>query len=454
MGAWLKPLGQPHIYLSSDFSPGEIWRWMKHTGCIKVTSKLKPIIVSFDITCGPKSHYSSFPFKVHIKAGEDISGEINFTECEQTYSVAIPIKASFKSSTIKLESDQCFTTPKLGRNKSPIEWSARISNLQWKILPNDQLASIFISYKYSRLDPPRFNFLSNSLPSLIDPSLAQFFPPRNCPLCNKNHLPAEAIGKLTPTRNLGEVSFQLVHCNECDLIYQTPLPHHEMLRYIYTSTTQFDGHESYSGENAANTIAYFQDRLSKILNAYQFNENNIKLLEVGCGLSWMARALKSKTSQCLTVGQDISGEASEICSWVDHYIVGGLHEQLKQIGKYGPFQLISMTHVIEHVQDPISILTLCRELLDSKGVIFITAPHRPIGWKDNNYSFDLWNNWDLNHVPAHLQYFNQKSISICAQSSGMNVKFFTDKPSEGQSFEAWLDKDSRPLFSEVPLPLT
>ena len=85
-------------------------------------------------------------------------------------------------------------------------------------------------------------------------------------------------------------------------------------------------------------------------------------------------------------------------------------------------------------------------LLDEKGIIFITAPYRPKGWNDSS-PFTLWEKWSYSYVPAHLQYFNEKSMRRCAEESGLDLVFFDASAHQGQALEAWLSRARTTLNS-------
>lgn len=232
--------------------------------------------------------------------------------------------------------------------------------------------------------------------------------------------------------------FTLILCNNCELVYLSPLPEKQVFDELYINSKQFD-EEAYRGTRAKSAMDYYSDRFNALLQEIDAADKNIRVLEVGAGLSWLCRVAKLTNKQYVTVAQDITSEAVERCEWVDHYFVGELNLTLEQIGRFAPYQIISLTHVIEHLPNPIETLNICSNMLDKGGVIFITAPHRPKGWEISS-QIEIWTEWRYNNVPKHLQYFNRKSMKICADKAGLNVVFFDASAEEGQALEAWLKK--------------
>jgi hypothetical protein len=164
--------------------------------------------------------------------------------------------------------------------------------------------------------------------------------------------------------------------------------------------------------------------------------DTLRILEVGAGLSWMCRAAKVVNPANRTVAQDITSEAVPECPWVDHYHVGDITEP-GALDARAPYDVISLTHVIEHLLDPVDVLKRLRQLIAPAGRIFITAPHRPLGWKRGS-DLSVWRDWSYNHVPAHVQYFSCGSMNTAARRAGLELIHWSEDHEEGQAFEAYL----------------
>lgn len=430
------------IYLKGV--PGNIpymWHWIGTYAVLQI-SRPKNIVLNFELTCGPASHYDIFPFSMEILIDGVAAGKVNFDECEQSYDVCLQIPSSRDLVLVAFQSNAYFSTPLVARGLKEKKITARITNMKVTNKQNDEISLgklpiMKVKYSHSRLKP------------LAKGSTAAqaVFNNRPCPVCGKNNAEASSfLGTLQPTRNLGKIFYNLLECKQCDLIFQNHLPCSYALNYIYSLTRQFDGADKYEGVKAEVTLNFFRNSFRKLTS--KSKSGDFKMLEIGAGLSWMARVTKECFPTSLTVGQDVSGECVRVCSWVDHYIVGDLFACSEKIDRHGPYQLISMTHVIEHLADPVAYLRYCRKLLAGNGIIFVTAPHRPIGWH-KGVSFSLWENWSYNHVPGHLQYFNRKSICKVADLAGLQVLKYIDSAENGQAFEAWLAQPSYMFHPEI-----
>ena len=131
----------------------------------------------------------------------------------------------------------------------------------------------------------------------------------------------------------------------------------------------------------------------------------------------------------------MSNECAQSCAWVDRYFVG----PMEALPDSGPYQLISLTHVIEHLADPAAMLRRLRDLLAPNGKLFITAPFRPSKWKPAD-GIAPWLKYSYLHVPAHITYFSRRWFEQHAPACGLAVVSWDDKHEDGQAFELVLGK--------------
>ena len=164
--------------------------------------------------------------------------------------------------------------------------------------------------------------------------------------------------------------------------------------------------------------------------------NYSRVLEIGAGFAWVSRAAKDIDPTSVTVAQDLSAECATLCDWVDNYHVCPLDRMPPE----NSFDLISMTHVIEHLVDPKAILELLCPQLKKQGKLFITAPYRPKGWSPKQ-GIAPWKEYSYLHVPAHVTYFSLKWFKNLAPHLGMRVLHWDATHDDEQAFELVLERD-------------
>lgn len=270
---------------------------------------------------------------------------------------------------------------------------------------------------------------------------------RACPLGCPG--PGSALGALDKTVGfaLSRERYTLTRCGCGQLLYLSPAPSSEDLRAMYVDHAQF-GDEYTDPKRVDAILTYIGQCFDRLAKRQGWPGGSpVRVLEVGAGLAWMCRAAKARAAANVTVAQDVSPEAVSSCPWVDHYVQGEVDDA--RVAAHGPYQVISLTHVIEHLTDPLAILARCRKVLAPDGVIFITAPHRPRDWRDGD--LEAWRRYSYNHVPAHIQYFSEGSMARLAAAIGCELAYWSHQHEGGEAFEAWLTRPAaaRPLWRRI-----
>jgi hypothetical protein len=253
-----------------------------------------------------------------------------------------------------------------------------------------------------------------------------------CRMCGKRGV--SDVGPVGPTHpgNFETTQFKLVHCGKCDVVYLDPLPTPSDLKLLYEDSVQFASDHYTDPEQVGKILSYYGSELRslKLLGAAPG-----KLLEIGAGLAWVSRAAKEQNPSVETVAQDVSGECATACPWVDRYFVG----TLEALPYRGPYNLISLTHVIEHLADPAAMLKNIAGLLASGGKVFITAPFRPTGWRQGS-GIQPWRDYSYLHVPAHITYFSRRWFAQQADALGLKIAHWNQSHEDEQAFAVVLSK--------------
>ena len=255
-----------------------------------------------------------------------------------------------------------------------------------------------------------------------------------CRACGeKSHL--STVGDVAPTHPgpFHTAEFSLILCPECESVYLDPAPDTDDLRVLYEESVQFADDHYTSPEQVARILEYYG---SAIRNLGLLPDRNARVLEIGAGFAWVSRASKDASPSCKTVAQDVSAECAERCSWVDRYHVGSLEE----MPQMEPFDLASMTHVIEHLVEPEAMLRSVSQRLKPAGKLFVTAPYRPTGWKPGK-GIEPWKSYSYLHVPAHVTYFSRQWFTRVAPRHGMRVVHWDARHEDGQAFELVLQRN-------------
>jgi 2-polyprenyl-3-methyl-5-hydroxy-6-metoxy-1,4-benzoquinol methylase len=153
-----------------------------------------------------------------------------------------------------------------------------------------------------------------------------------------------------------------------------------------------------------------------------------RLLEIGCGTGGMLKGMQDLGWH--VEGIDFDPVAVKNCARNSlHVRLGTLEDQA-----YPPnsFDAIIMSHVIEHVPDPLALLRECLRILRPDGYLSLVTPHsRALGRRLFGSS------WFCLDPPRHLNLFAVKSLTFLAEKAGFrSVKVVTTMRDACETFIA------------------
>ena len=136
-----------------------------------------------------------------------------------------------------------------------------------------------------------------------------------------------------------------------------------------------------------------------------------KLLDVGCGNGRRLCQLQKLGWQ--VVGQEMDPVAAEAARKRGISVHLGTLESAKFPSD--GFEAIILSHVMEHVPDPVETAVECRRILKSTGVLVAVTPNM------ESYGHRLFGaDWRGLEPPRHLHVFSQKSLFLLAKTSGFS----------------------------------
>lgn len=156
------------------------------------------------------------------------------------------------------------------------------------------------------------------------------------------------------------------------------------------------------------------ERVEQILHSvgYLRHRPNGRVLDVGCGEGARLDRLRSLGWQCVGVDFDEAAIAAGRGRGLD--LRTGTVEALAEPD--ASFDAVTLSHVIEHVPDPLSTLTACRRLLRRDGVLWIATPNAV---SDGARAWGAaWRGWE---VPRHLQVFTGPSLAASVSRAGFGA---------------------------------
>ncbi len=246
-------------------------------------------------------------------------------------------------------------------------------------------------------------------------------------------------------------TFNIALCNDCELYYFEHQPSEGLLdnfyakkyflklekkRFIYFLKSWF------AKLRASSQYVYIQK--------YTGKEDTKSILEIGSADGTFLAFFKKN-------GWDVRG--FELNDYMiekareKHNIVLEKIDVLDVDPKEKSYDIIALSHVLEHMQDPVSILTHCKKLLKTGGFVFIELPHSPLPFETSTEQMSEYLD------TTHLYNFRPKSMTKLILKSDLKLisidRFFYNIPNVFKKRSGFVGKTlmTGKLYSVNPVNL-
>jgi 2-polyprenyl-3-methyl-5-hydroxy-6-metoxy-1,4-benzoquinol methylase len=206
-----------------------------------------------------------------------------------------------------------------------------------------------------------------------------------------------------------EASYDVYRCDKCRLVFMHPLPTRAELSGLYPANY-------HNFEPPKNPIS------RALLNRYYEHQCAIarrhlppdgSFLEIGCAAGDILERMQRQGYDDVQ-GIELSLEACQQ-AWQRGLKV--FHGTLDEYETDQRFDMVFMSHVIEHVLDPVATVEKIASLLKPGGVLYIETPN--VGSLDAR----VWRRtWGLLHYPRHLYLFDRSTVRRLLERGGLTVE--------------------------------
>jgi SAM-dependent methyltransferase len=203
----------------------------------------------------------------------------------------------------------------------------------------------------------------------------------------------------------------MARCSQCQHGFLNPQPQWDELSDYY--------HSNYSPYQSSHGLADEFDRTvqnARRSGSYRHVEISpgLRVLDIGCGggsFLAVARALGG-----IVRGVEPSSFGVRAAREQGLEVFEGTLEDFARDAKQGTFDLITFSHVVEHLCDPIATLSLAKTLLATNGKIWVAVPNGSC-----YYARSLTWRWHSSDLPLHLHHFSPESMRITAFRAGLSL---------------------------------
>ena len=134
-----------------------------------------------------------------------------------------------------------------------------------------------------------------------------------------------------------------------------------------------------------------------------------RVLEVGCGAGGNLSVFRD--NDCEVIGLDFDDDYLDVARKNGIITIKG---SLDKLGSNDKYDLIILSHVLEHIVDPAGFLVTLIEHLDDTGVIYIEVPSLN-NVSEGGYGYDLLKYWQN----AHSIHFTVSTLNLLCKKVGL-----------------------------------
>lgn len=211
---------------------------------------------------------------------------------------------------------------------------------------------------------------------------------------------------------LTKEDFHICECLNCGLLYTMPRPNSDKIGSYYKSEDYYSHQENKKGFIPKVYEAVKKTNLNYKSNLALGELQPGCLLDIGCGVGDFLHTAEKLGWNC--TGVEPSEEAKSIAKQrtMANILESSELERLQDES----FDVITMWHVLEHVDDLKWEMKQLQRLIKPNGRIVIAVPNYKS--YDGQYYKELWAAYD---VPRHLNHFNKTTIAKIFNSAGFDL---------------------------------
>ena len=209
--------------------------------------------------------------------------------------------------------------------------------------------------------------------------------------------------------------YNIAQCNSCDFLFTQNFPSEEEIGRYYDSPNYV------SHSNASKGL---MNRLYHSIRSYMLNKKanlieNLSackkgsLLDIGCGTGYFIGLMKSRNWQVSAIEKSSEARAFTKTNWgIEPTDLQALHTKIEET-----YDVITMWHVLEHIQPLNETLEAIAKTLKTNGTLFIALPNA-----DSYDAIKYKEYWAAYDVPRHLWHFTPKTFTHLANHHGFELK--------------------------------
>ena len=230
-----------------------------------------------------------------------------------------------------------------------------------------------------------------------------------CPWC---HTPSNKTYLKVKDYFLSQEDFEILECEQCGLLFTVPRPDASHIDKYYQSEDYFSHQQNKKGFIPRLYELVKKPNLKHKVSLALGKRSSGRVLDIGCGVGDFLSAVKQRGFE--VVGIEPSEQARMIAK--ERIGVEPLDPSALLTLPSASFDVITMWHVLEHVDDLQAEISELSRLLKPDGTLILALPN--FKSFDAQYYKHTWAAWD---VPRHLNHFCPDSIRSIISNTDFNL---------------------------------
>jgi 2-polyprenyl-3-methyl-5-hydroxy-6-metoxy-1,4-benzoquinol methylase len=224
-------------------------------------------------------------------------------------------------------------------------------------------------------------------------------------------------GKATATRRFARNiareggSYDLFFCHDCEIGATSPFPSSDVLSRLYASNNYRSDDGTRFNAVLESLVRYFTGGKARQIGKFQKSKGS--LLDIGCGRGLFLDIMKKDGWR--VTGVEFNEETASYAKRA--YELNIISPQAMMALPDESFDVITLYHVLEHSQDPITVLHTCVRLLKKNGLLVIAVPN--LSSLQAVLGRSRWFHLD---IPYHLYHFTLAGLRRLLVDNSMRIE--------------------------------
>jgi len=235
-----------------------------------------------------------------------------------------------------------------------------------------------------------------------------------CPVCDSKEIQKDFFSNLKDSYEMTAERFNFNKCKKCNLLFISNPVSEKEIHKLYSNNY---GDNQFYKNNFFEDIRFFliNRQLDFVISKIKMEGVKLNALDIGCGQGVYSKALIRKEFNVTAVDFKI-----RTVKELKNLGINAIEEDIKKLKFNEKFDLIILSHVIEHLYRPEYLIKKMKKLLSPKGIIYLKTPNSEFLFLNIMTSTSLFD------TPRHINIFSPNSLIKLFEKQGFETEVFNE----------------------------